>query len=330
MAIDYSKKKNAELEDILKARSLPHTGKKADLIARLQASDAENADIPSSKPANGAASTTTAADLSTAVADEIDWDDEPATTSAQQQQQQQPPPTSEPAAAALAAGGQGRTANPTAVPNQIPAIDPSSTNDLSTSDPTTTAETTTKAAEDPTAADGPHSTTAAAAEEPAPSFSAALPTSTLESELAKRKARAARFGLQENTEEATRSLERSKRFGTGSAGDKEGAEAVAAVKGLDEALPQRKKRGRDRDESKEGEKRAGSRRRVNGGGGGGAAAAANGRTNGGGGGGGGRGAPSAPAAKKERKAPAAGMSDKDMEAAEKRKARFASATAAEA
>ncbi|KAL8630725.1 hypothetical protein Q9189_003566 [Teloschistes chrysophthalmus] len=34
MTTDYSKKRNAELEEILKARSLPHTGKKAELIPK--------------------------------------------------------------------------------------------------------------------------------------------------------------------------------------------------------------------------------------------------------------------------------------------------------
>jgi hypothetical protein len=37
--VDYSKKTVAELTEILKSRSLPHSGKKADLIARLNEAD---------------------------------------------------------------------------------------------------------------------------------------------------------------------------------------------------------------------------------------------------------------------------------------------------
>lgn len=39
---DYAKKTVAELQEVLKSRSLPHTGKKADLVARLQEYDASN------------------------------------------------------------------------------------------------------------------------------------------------------------------------------------------------------------------------------------------------------------------------------------------------
>lgn len=37
--VDYAKKTVAELQEILKSRSLPHTGKKAELIARLSEAD---------------------------------------------------------------------------------------------------------------------------------------------------------------------------------------------------------------------------------------------------------------------------------------------------
>lgn len=36
---DYGKKTVAELQEILKGRSLPHTGKKAELVARLNEAD---------------------------------------------------------------------------------------------------------------------------------------------------------------------------------------------------------------------------------------------------------------------------------------------------
>ena len=38
--VDYAKKTVAELQEILRSRSLQHTGKKADLIARLNEADA--------------------------------------------------------------------------------------------------------------------------------------------------------------------------------------------------------------------------------------------------------------------------------------------------
>ena len=69
---DYAKMKNAELEALLKERNLPHTGKKADLVKRLQ-----DADAASSEPAKKDE-------------DEIDWDDE---------QPSAPAPASKPAAA---------------------------------------------------------------------------------------------------------------------------------------------------------------------------------------------------------------------------------------
>ena len=60
MAQDYAKLKNAELETLLKQRGLPHTGKKADLVARLQDDDAK-------------ATVKVAVDHPE---DEIDWDDD--------------------------------------------------------------------------------------------------------------------------------------------------------------------------------------------------------------------------------------------------------------
>lgn len=39
MAGDYAKKTVAELTEILKSRGLPHSGKKADLVARLNDAD---------------------------------------------------------------------------------------------------------------------------------------------------------------------------------------------------------------------------------------------------------------------------------------------------
>lgn len=93
MAIDYSKKKNVELEELLKGRSLPHTGKKADLVARLQDDDVKKSSVTSptsAKPATSVKPTITAATSiaaatdtkpsttapATAPEDEIDWDED--------------------------------------------------------------------------------------------------------------------------------------------------------------------------------------------------------------------------------------------------------------
>ena len=46
---DYQKKTVAELTEILKSRSLPHTGKKADLVARLNEAD-KKAESATGKP----------------------------------------------------------------------------------------------------------------------------------------------------------------------------------------------------------------------------------------------------------------------------------------
>jgi SAP domain-containing ribonucleoprotein len=221
MATDYSKKTNAELVEILKARSLPHTGKKADMVTRLQQAD-------ETKPADAVAPAST-----TAAEDVIDWDDEP-TEPVQ--------PSTETGAAALAAGGQGAVPNPVAVPNQKLDENPATTDDLKV-------ESTGAAPEAAAQAEAPVEA------KPAVDYTRGLPTTDLEAELAKRKARAEKFGIVEDEEtalkEATKQLERAKRFGTG-------AEAETGVSRLDQALPDARPRKRQ-NESREGG-RGGKRR----------------------------------------------------------------------
>ncbi|KAH8700792.1 hypothetical protein BGW36DRAFT_395810 [Talaromyces proteolyticus] len=222
MTSEYEKKTVAQLQELLKARSLPTTGKKADLIARLHEAD---------KSANESAAKEAKADT---VEDVIDWDDDaPGGEGAPKETTQ---PTTEASAAVIAAGGQGAVSNPVAVPNQTLGEDPAKTNDLHV--------------------ESQAGQTAAAEEKkeekPAVDYSIGLQATDLESELEKRKARAAKFGIVNESGDAEtgadKALERAKRFGTG--------ESAPAINGLDQALPERsQKRGRGDDQGGRGGKR---------------------------------------------------------------------------
>ncbi|KAJ5329914.1 hypothetical protein N7452_010304 [Penicillium brevicompactum] len=228
---DYSKKTNAELVEILKARSLPHTGKKADMVSRLQENDGNN-------PADATATDAAAPAAKTDTEDVIDWDDEPSETPAQA--------STETGAAAIAAGGQGAVPNPVAVPNQKLDEDPATTDDLKV-------ESTGAAPEAATQAEAP------VEQKPAVDYTRGLPTTDLEAELAKRKARAAKFGIVEDDEtalkEATKQLERAQRFGTGV--------EETGVSRLDQALPDERprKRGNDSRDGRGGKRRDTGRNR---------------------------------------------------------------------
>lgn len=245
MSTDYSKKKNAELEELLKSRSLPHTGKKADLVARLQQYDSQHSSTD--KPA---------ATIDAGGEDEIDWDDEASAPVA-------PTVGSGPVAtAAIAAGGQGQADNPAAVPNQVVDTDPSKTDDLTIDPPAPTSASAADTQDKPTAREPARSSEAPP---PPTDFTSGLSSTSLDDEIAKRKKRAARFNLKEDDDEALKALERAKKFGTGTAEDK------TAIRGLDEALPERvkKERGvkRGREDTKDGRsdvKRRESGKRDNG------------------------------------------------------------------
>ncbi|KAL4882639.1 hypothetical protein BJY04DRAFT_37925 [Aspergillus karnatakaensis] len=230
MATDYAKKTNAELVEILKSRNLPHTGKKADMVARLQEDDSSKAAAPAK------------ADIAD---DVIDWEDDevPAAGSAA-------PKTAEPAAAAAAPA------------EDAPAVE------------ATTAEET-KAEEAQGAEqnqEGSEGTVTGTTEEdaqpveekPAPNYSIGLSVTDLEEELKKRKARAEKFGITEDSQaaidEAERKLQRAKRFGT--AGEE--APSAESVSRLDQALPEKSlKRGRGENDQAQGG-RGGKRRNFNG------------------------------------------------------------------
>ncbi len=204
MAQDYSKMKNDELQALLKQRSLPHTGKKADMVARLQEDDA-------TKGSSGAPA-------AASKEDEIDWDDEAGETA-----------TTKAAEAAIAAGGQGRVNNPVEVPNQVQAEGPSKTSDLSATVPP---KTDVVAPVDETAVEGKDKE-----DKPAVDFTRGLAETSMEEELAKRAARAKKFGMTDpEADEALKKLERAKKFGE-----------VSGPKGLNEALPERTQGKRSRE-----------------------------------------------------------------------------------
>ncbi|KAJ9498809.1 hypothetical protein LTR99_005114 [Exophiala xenobiotica] len=211
--VDYASKTVAQLQDVLRSRSLPHSGKKAELIARLEESDV----VASQKEEPQAAA-----------------EDAPA-----------PPAEST-----------------TAPPAQVsePAAQPTA----ETPAPTETAPATTEAETIvPDAANND------AAEAVAASFALSLPSSEVDSEMARRKARAERFGTgaadangetgaagtDEAETEASKALERAKRFGTGQ----------TALGKLDEPLSSETKRdSRRRGGRMEGEGRGGGRFRGRG------------------------------------------------------------------
>lgn len=204
MATDYSKKTNADLVEILKSRSLPHTGKKADLVARLQEDDAKNAG-------------TTAAPAPAAKADVaddvIDWEDDEPTEGAAAATA--PKASTEAGAATIEAGGKGQASNPAAVPNQKLDENPAATSDLKIE---ATGETAQAGGAEAAPAEGAGGDDQTAGKSDA-AYAKGLPITEMEEELKKRKARAEKFGVTEESQaaitNAEKQLDRAKRFGTG-------------------------------------------------------------------------------------------------------------------
>ncbi|KAK7556676.1 hypothetical protein IWX49DRAFT_609656 [Phyllosticta citricarpa] len=232
---DYAKMKNAELEALLKQRSLPHGGKKADMVARLQEADKAAAGNESAT-ATPAPTTTETSKTAAPTEDEIDWDDDNPTEAAKAA-------STEAGAAAIAAGGKGQVANPQAVPNQEAAVDPSKTDDLSVQ--------VEQKGDD--AAAKPAGGVEAPAEAEKKDFASGLKDISLDEELEKRKARAKKFGITED-DEAQKKIERAKKFGI---------EASEGISGLNEALPERRPK-RAREAGDDG-RRGNSKRRGRGG-----------------------------------------------------------------
>ncbi|KAF1834460.1 hypothetical protein BDW02DRAFT_330544 [Decorospora gaudefroyi] len=207
---DYSKMKNDELSALLKERKLPHTGKKAEMVERLQKDDEKSAP----KPAAGA---------STSAEDEIDWDDEGDDADATAPVPAQDEIVISNEEIIENAGGEGQPPNPQAVPNQVADIDPAQTDDLTVQPPAQGAQ------------EGSTDAKPEEKKEPTPDYSIGLAATKLDEEIEKRKKRALKFGTKIEDDEGLKLLERAKKFGE-----------VGPPKGLDEALPERRqKRGRE-------------------------------------------------------------------------------------
>lgn len=226
-ALEYAKLKNVELESLLKERSLPHTGKKADLIARLQEDDKrkkEAAPAPKSATANTTTTVGSAAVASTND-DEIDWDDDPTETSkpipVPRHQLNAPHPVEHTSSNEKKQTESGGLVTEAAATKEE-AVTVKTTAQANGSAATEVAEET-KAEEKAAGSD----------------FNRGLAEATIEVELEKRRARAKKFGLPDGDQEALKALERAKRFGQES-----------KPLGLNEALPERivRKRGREHED----------------------------------------------------------------------------------
>ncbi|KAF1354479.1 hypothetical protein EJ07DRAFT_132145 [Lizonia empirigonia] len=217
--------------------------------------------------------------------DEIDWDDDE-------------PAKAAPAATEVTtnaetvekAGGEGQPPNPQAVPNQVADIDPAKTDDLSVQAP----------------AEGAAGTTEES-KEPAPDYAQGLAATNIEDEIERRKKRALKFGTKIEDDEGLKKLERMKKFGE-----------KGQVQGLDEALPERtQKRGREDKDDAGANKRRDGGRPGRGGRGGGRRDNRNDNRNE-------RSRRDSRSPRRERAPRAApAYNDKDKQAAEARKARFA-------
>jgi len=163
--------------------------------------------------------------------DEIDWDEDDTKVDA--------PATTEAASATIAAGGQGAVTTPVAVPNQKrDEIDPAAADDLTVAAaPKLSEEQSSTAIAAAVAAAPAAEVKPAEPEAPKQDFTMGIQQTDAEREAEKRAQRAKRFGIVPDEEEIKKA-ERAKKFG-------EGAGAAVNISGLDEALPERKKRGRE-------------------------------------------------------------------------------------
>ena len=247
-----------DLRELLSKRKLPTNGKKEELIARLEASD-RDADL--AEPAPVADPT---AHLPSAEEYEINWDeDDTAATGAKSAKSALAKPEVTKVAATSSSEGavttatvgteQSKTEEQASKDGKKPftfkRLAEQFTDLPSTKKPDNKKAKSEKPKEAPAMAVVEVKADEAPAEPeaevkqaaPEPTFAAGLAPTPLEAELEKRKARAARFGAEQTDPKAAESLkklERAARFGGGgTTGD---AESTVGVKGLDQALPERK------------------------------------------------------------------------------------------
>ncbi|KAJ4414397.1 hypothetical protein N0V82_007958 [Gnomoniopsis sp. IMI 355080] len=227
---DYASLKVPDLKKLLSERSLPQSGNKADLIARLQEHD-KNKKLTKTPDEPGQAE------------DVIDWDDDDTKTAPVATTNDDSKPAPAPAAVPAPAAAEKETpatAAPAPAPAKAESANPA---------PAAEAQAEVASGTEPNQ-NGDEAANKTDTEKPAEtaSFAAGLSATDLEKEKKKRAERALRFGIQvdENSDESKK-VERAQRFGI---------EASAVPKGLDEALPERRpKRGRDGDDGQGDKKR---------------------------------------------------------------------------
>lgn len=261
----YATLRVTDLKDLLSKRKLPTNGNKAELVARLEAADRETAPLAPASAADAVAHLPSAEEY------EVNWDeDDTAATGPKSAKLAPSKPESAdvkkalstPARAAGTKGSGAKVVDKTAS-TEPEGKKPFTFKRLADQFTDLTSAKTTEIKKTPSMPDIPKTTAATPSENPASlqkteaevkpatqeqSFSAGLAPTPLQVELEKRKARAARFGAEQvdpTAAESLKKLERAARFGStnthGDAGD-----AIVGVKGLDQALPERKvKRGGD-------------------------------------------------------------------------------------
>jgi SAP domain-containing ribonucleoprotein len=170
---EYAKMKNADLEALLKERSLPSGGKKADMVDRLTKDDEKTG------------STAAPAEPKSAVnaEDEIDWDDEGDDATAE-------------------------AAKPAPVTDeQTAATEPATDITAATTEPATTDDLSVQ----PAAETG--EVVIEEKMEPAPDYTRGLAATNIDDEIERRKKRALKFGTKPEDDEGLKKLERMKKFG---------------------------------------------------------------------------------------------------------------------
>lgn len=302
--VDYAKMLVPELKELSTKRGLSNKGRKEDLIQRLVENEKAAGPVQSkSTPAAPTSESAAAKPLPAASSPAKPKAAPPAAATSPSKSASKPA-----TAASKSESNTGKTVKPAAA---------STTADQKTA----TAETTSpepanaKAPAPPTAAVKDKATTSSTEDKPGPEsapqdYSTGLPSTSVDEELERRKKRMAKFGPVDGAStdtDANKALERQKRFGGGA--DAGAGNDKVGLSRLDQALPERRKRGRGAEDGTEDAgasfEDAGLKRRR------------------GGGGGRGRGGREKQAPRPEGKK-VGGLAEADRIAAEKRKARFAS------